>query len=687
MRLPKTPVLALALLLLPAYLPANDIEVLKARLLADYLTGPVSKAPDYLAGLGPDGSWPDIDYRDQSRAIWKPSVHLDRLVVMATAYRSPKSKLRASPGLLAGIQSSLSAWFRLGLRADNWWFNTIGNPQHLMRVLVLMDGDLGPDLRASILAALPDPDQVPASVATGENLVWHASEQLVRGVMGGNPGDIGRASAFLQRDLRISQSEGIQADYSFHQHGAQLYSGGYGLGFVQDTSYYAQLLSGTAWAFSQASLDTLAACILDGTARMARGGRLDPAVRGREPSRPRSLGSAQGLYEAAGRLAPLVPDRRAELEALASAPTSPGLYPPLWTGNRAFWRSDYMSHSRPGFFASVRMVSRRTIGTELVNGENPRGYWLPFGATSIMRRGDEYEGIWATWDFARIPGTTSPHEVPPLTPRFSQAEDLVGMVSDGRLGLAAMAQDKDGTRARKAWFLFDEGLVALGSGIWSDSREAVGTTLNQCLLKGPILDSQGAVPGGQLDLSGRAWVLHDGIAYLPGPSSKLSLLSGKARGSWKAINADSPADPVEAGLFCLWIDHGQGPEDASYSYTILPGADGILAGAWASAPPIRILANRPSLEAVFDERSGTLAAAFFEAGSLAMPDGSSLAVDRPALVLLTRKEGRVWASLADPRQGSGKVSLTLTGGPRPGRLSLDLPSGNGREGSTVTAEW
>lgn len=36
-------------------------------------------------------------------------------------------------------------------------------------------------------------------------------------------------------------------DGSFHQHRPQLYSGGYGLSYVDDIAYYLQLVKGTAF--------------------------------------------------------------------------------------------------------------------------------------------------------------------------------------------------------------------------------------------------------------------------------------------------------------------------------------------------------------------------------------------------------------------------------------------------------
>jgi hypothetical protein len=675
-RFPAVLLLASALVGFLDATPA-DLDRIRQRLLAEYLATGTSAAPRFLSGQGDDGTWPDIDYQDRSRSVWKPAVHLDRVLALAAAYRQPKSPLFARGEALDGVHRGLRAWFRLGLKAENWWFTTIGIPQKAMRILVLVDRDLDPTDRADLLALLPDPDHVPPSVATGQNLVWHASEQLVRGVMKPDEADVAQASAFLQKDLRISLTEGIQPDGSFHQHGWQLYNGGYGSGFAADSTFYASVLAGTPWAFTEVSLQALSFYLLEGQRKMIRGLWFDDAARGREPSRPKTGATAPGMASAAARLAPLVPGQARDLFALAEGIRTPvgpsGLPPALWSGNQSYWRSDFMTHSRAGWYASVKMSSGRSIGTELVNGENLGGYWQSFGALRVVRRGDEYADLWPVWDGARIPGTTTPHVLPPLVRAVSQSPAFVGSVSDGRVGLAAMVFDKDGTRARKAWFFFDDGVTAWGTGIVSDSDQPVGTTVNQTLGRGEV-----SVGG---DPARPSWVVHDGTASVFDGKTPVQWTLADRTGSWGAINHDQSSDPVTKPVFTLWIDHGVRPAGASYRYTLLPGSDPSRAAAWASAPPVTVEANGRA-DAAFDSRTGQWALVFWEPGTVRL-GASTLGADRPCLVLWD--ENSVW--VADPTQGTGRLTLTLDDGTGGRPLVLDLPSGQGREGATVAGRW
>ena len=679
---------------------AADIKTLKDRLYDDYVKAGTRSVAKELAALGADGLWPDIDYRDQSRNVWKPAAHFDRLAALAAAYRNTKNDLQGKPEVLEAVHRGLGAWFRLRLKADNWWFNTIGIPQKAMRVLVLLDSDLTPEDHARLLALLPDPAHVPAAVSTGENLVWHASEQLVRGVMKPDVADVVAASEYLQKDVRISTDEGIQPDGSFHQHGAQLYNGGYGYGFIQDSTYYAQLLAGTPWAFSKENLAVLAYYLLEGQRKMIRGTWFDDAARGREPSRPKTSATAPGLAVAAERLAALVPESADDLTAFArvlrqsqslaaNKMLDPAVLPPaLWTGDAAFWRSDFMTHSRDGWYASVKMVSSRTIGTELVNGENLLGEWQSFGAARVARRGDEYADLYPVWDSARIPGVTAPHRVEALTSRVSQHATFVGSVSDGHIGLAAMELDKDGTRARKAWFLFDDGLVALGAGITSGTDEPVCTTLNQTNRQTTVVvDGTEDLRTGERILGPVRWVLHDETAYILDGKETVALSTGPATGSWKAINRDEPSDPVTRDLFCLWVDHGIRPRDGTYEYIVLPGADVGAAKFWATSPPVQVVRNTSELQAVHDNRDDTWALVFSRPGTVDIGSGRPLSVDRACLVLLIQDGHGLTVHLADPAQGRGVVHMILkeTAGAR--ILDLRLPEGGGEEGSTVQGRF
>ena len=108
---------------------------------------------------------------------------------------------------------------------------------------------------------------------TGQNLVWVTEITAVRGILGARP-EAGRGGlpADRRRDPASRRGEGIQPDFSFHQHGPCLYSHGYGAAFAVDCSRDRHA-SGRArgWPFRRRRSRCLSHLLLDGSQWMARG--------------------------------------------------------------------------------------------------------------------------------------------------------------------------------------------------------------------------------------------------------------------------------------------------------------------------------------------------------------------------------------------------------------------------------
>ena len=157
---------------------------------------------------------------------------------------------------------------------------------------------------------------VPRGQATGQNLVWYASEQVVRGVLRNDINDIAKASQRLQQEVTVRLGDGIQPDMSFHQHSAQLYTGGYGLRFLMDSMRMSALLADTPWAYAAERLSLLADYTLEGVRPLMRGAWLDWSARGREFTREQRRSPVNSALPAIQSLAQMSPTRRDELAAL-----------------------------------------------------------------------------------------------------------------------------------------------------------------------------------------------------------------------------------------------------------------------------------------------------------------------------------------------------------------------------------
>ena len=213
-----------------------------------------SRTAEWLSSLTEDGHWPDIKYEQPPAltpgAYANPTTpnrhsnaHLSRLVQMASAYANPASPDYHSPKMLDGIERGLQCWYKGHPISDNWWDNTIGEPMLLSRILVPLEDVLPAELLRQGLSYYSCPTEVYPTYATGENLVWYAQQQVLRGALARSGRTLPQAVKRCRGKSASATGEGIQRDFSFHQHGPQLYNGGYGHDFIVDTCKYATVLA------------------------------------------------------------------------------------------------------------------------------------------------------------------------------------------------------------------------------------------------------------------------------------------------------------------------------------------------------------------------------------------------------------------------------------------------------------
>jgi chondroitin AC lyase len=665
---------------------AVALDRIRQRLRDDFLSSiNTGDAPAWVAKQSSDGSWPDIDYADQSRGIWKPAAHLERTRGIAVGYAKSGHALFKAPAAKAAVVASLRAWLARKPTSSNWWQNSIGPQLALMPVLVLMADALPKDLLSSASALLHDPTMVPPGQATGQNLVWYATQQVVRGALRGEPADVAQASQRLQAEVAITQREGIQVDHSFHQHGPQLYTGTYGLGLLMDSVRMARLLAETPWAYNSERLQLLSDYALEGVRPLVRGRWLDWGARGREFTRvPNKLSRPQALLPALRDLGTLAPAQRSALAALADHVDKGTTGAPV-VGNWHYWRSDFMVHQTAAGYCSVRMVSSRTVGTESGNGENLRGYWLPFGMTYLLRRGDEYDGLPPVWDWSRLPGVTAPDEVPAFNGLQRHESRFVGAVSDGRSGLAAMRLNKLDTTARKAWFLHGDLMVALGTDIRSTRGALVSTTLNQTRWLTDVVTNKRTLPKGNQDLqlsSDTTWVWQDGITYLlPGGGDNTSLQLREQNGSGRDINTELGGGDSRAKVMTLAINHGLKPTNGSYAYGVWMGA--ATAADAGRSPAYKVLQNTAKQQSVLHPTSGTVQCVLHEPGVMTLDDTYNLQTDQPCLLQAVPVETGWQVSVSDPSTVLRNITLRLlSSGKVVAQVDLALSPGAAEGGRT-----
>lgn len=616
-------------------------------------------AAEFERTLGADGSWPDIDYASKARSSWPPALHWARLKAMAVAARRPATPPAERERLLASVHRAFAHWIARDYTCTNWWYNEIGIPKLVGPVTLLLGPDATPEemryATAVSLARFP-------IARTGQNKIWLAGNALMRGLLLGDETRLREASDAIWSEIAVSTAEGVQPDFSFHQHGAQQQFGNYGMAFAVNLGVWARVLRGTPWRMPAEQLAVFRGYLLEGQNWVSWRGAMDISSCGRQfmPGSPRA--KAAVIARVMRQAALFDPAHAAGYAAFATR-NEPGAANDL-VGLKHFWRSDYVVQRRPEFMATLKLSSNRVIGAELVNFENLSGFHLGDGALYLHRRGDEYEEIFPLWNWSRLPGVTCA-QTPPQNYQYSQVpRDFVGALTDGRGGVAAMDFARDGVSARKAWFFLGDTIWNLGAAVAGANEAGLATTINQSRARGPVRIERGAAveeiaTAGGCELAAGAIVEHDGWRYrlLEGATARVEVAD--VTGHWRRVftNPATPPEPVTGRLFTLWIDHGPRPAGDRYAYT------STLAGA---AERGRLLVNSPAVQAVADD-DGAVAVVFWEAGAWRLPDGRELSVDAPCLVWLRDRELRV----ADPTQKLARLALRLAGAAR----EVALPAG------------
>jgi chondroitin AC lyase len=555
----------------------------------------------------------------------------------------------------------------------------------MLPLLLLLDDDLSDEQRAAGLKILRR-----AKIGmTGQNLVWVTEITAGRGLLERNADLTARAYARIAEEVRVSLSEGIQPDFSFHQHGPCVYNHGYGAAFITDCSKLAAQLDGTSFAFPPEKIDLLSHLILDGTQWMTRNDATDFGAEGREITRRGQ--SSSHLAAAAEYMLQLKTGREDEFRALAARAEGRADAPPL-VGNRHFWRGDYMVHHRPKYYASARMHSTRLANTDgPANSEGLLSHHLADGCFVLMQTGREYRDIFGVWDWQQIPGTTV-RQKPELSgsPRRMGTTEFVGGVSDGTYGLAACDLEREGLTAKKSWFFFDDEVVCLGAGISDSAGDPVVTTLNQCRLNGDVLaasaDGARILDRGEHVLDKSRWLWHDSAGYVFLEPAEIHLQNDARSGSWHASNHRYPDRQETLDLLTARIDHGAEPRAASYGYVVVPAIGRDQAAGYAARLPVRVLANSEQLQAVAHDGLRLVGAALYQPGKVEIRPGRSLQVDKPCLLLAQEQDGRLTVTVANPENKAVVVRATIVaadGQTASKELVVDLPDGYDA-GSSVT---
>jgi len=638
----------------------DDVAIVKQKLISfslarmyrpeDYTT---LKTGKIFKLLNTKGYWNDIDYKNNNPAQWDPVKHWERLFEMTFLYEQKNSRYYKSKQLLSQIQSGIAYWLKTKPVSDNYWWNAIGVPLAMGKVLILIDDDLPQTMVAEAVKLMNlgvKPDYYDYhGIATGQNLLWLAYVHLYTSCLANDTLGIKRAFGAVLSEIRISDAEGIKPDYSFHQHGPQLYSFGYGREFTHSAAQFAFLAQGTSSQFPKDKIDIISHYILDGQQWMTRNGFLEYTAMGREISRG-PIGKSS-ILNGIQLMAKIDTERKTEFYQMFQQ-LNTGLRENPLQGNRYFYSSDLMVNQRRAYYFSVKGASDRIIGTESGNGENLKGFYQGSGTYYLVRRGNEYEGVFPLLNWRQLPGSLCEQDTAAL-PLFNWGSGTKGAtsfvygVSDSLYGCFAYDYKKEHISAKRAWFCFDNEILCMVGGMGFASTYDVYQTVNQCFSNGGVYVNGKLLAGRSLTDKNVKTIYHDSIAYIfPSSSYQIKLSDSISKGSWNRINLSGSALAISGKVFTLNINLGRKANEGSLVYAIVPGLSKLDAENYSFESHVVVLRNDGNIQAVYQKQLNQVQAVCYSTGSLNLPWANKrLVFDKPGLVILYKNSKGISAKL------------------------------------------
>lgn len=651
-----------------------DDEVVKA-------SSAPKRAQEFLNKLDKDGSWKDIDYTSREITEWVPTLHFDRLKPMVSAYVYDKSPLYQDTRLYNGIIRALQYWADHDFESDNWWHNEIAMPKAIGVTLILLKfgkDKVPEDLEFNLVFKMIKGDPYAKTGANKSDIAMHYFYRAL----------ITQDKALLASSLEqlfypvqlVDGLEGVQYDYSYLQHGPQLYIGGYGEEFLKGISKIMAYVRDTPYDASPERKELFAKFLSDTYLPIIRAGYIDFNVHGRGVSRPNIL-KKKSETNILKQMLLIDPKNKPVWDrGIAKLDSTIRHNADINPSHTHFWKADYTTHLRKDYHFNVRLASARTNRSEAGNKENIYGKFMTDGVTNIQVFGPEYYNIMPVWEWDKIPGTTTrDREADPVLVEqwgVPGQNNFAGGVSDGRYGATAMAMNYDEVTAKKSWFFFDKQIVCLGADITSTAPESITTTVNQAWFEGKAgYNNKGITKNDSLALQIKKGdvISHNSVLYHFPEECSLKLTTANQKGSWYKINNARSKDQVNGHVFKLWVDHGARPDKSTYAYTVYPGASKL---EQQEADQLHIVENSGQIQAVHHAGLDILQAIFYEKGTL-QTDAHTLHTEHPLIIQLGKTAEGFVAYVADPLQTLEATEITLTDNRTKAvhNLRVDLPKG------------
>ena len=181
-------------------------------------------------------------------------------------------------------------------------------------------------------------------------------------------------------------------------------------------------------------------------------------------------------------------------------------------------------------------------------------------------------------------------------------------------------------------------------------------------------------------------VHHDNIGYLLLANGSGTVSLASRSGSWYDINTSQSSTSMTKDVFTMRISHGTSPSNESYAYVVVPDITRSEFETFAGTPPVTVVSNTSSLQAVYHAESKVYQAVFYSAGTVNFGAALTLDVDKPCIVVVRGEASKMVVTIANPAATESSVACGIQyNGSSRKVISFDLPGGL-LAGSSVTKE-
>ncbi|MGZ2369539.1 polysaccharide lyase family 8 super-sandwich domain-containing protein [Ancylomarina sp. YFZ004] len=503
---------------------------------------------------------------------------------------------------------------------------------------------------------------------------------------------------------------GFTPDGSWIQHnagGAQNYWIGYGVHWINHVLNYAKATNNSKWELTQEEWNTLADYYLDGIQWYYYKNHGALNIAGRHNALKQTPLDKGAIRKDLLRILKDGHVNTTKTEALnALLKRHQNKQFAHIDSTKYFWNTDLLIHSTPKAYFAIKMLSNRSTGCETSENERAHGknnFLSGDGSTIIYSTGKEYDKARIGWNWRAWPGITAIQKTGklPLSPWGKESKSLnefAGGLSTGEHGIAAFQYDRKSScvnlKANKAYFTFDNKMMALGNGINKNLADTfdVLTTINQTERKGDIHyqinGKKGKIKAGKTKniesktIVKPSWVHHDNTGYIILPSNatgKLKLFAEERTGNWSDLDgryANKKNQIENTSIFQLSFSHGSEFIDADYSYIVIPGIDLKTFQNTLKKLPI-IIQNNEIVQAIKYD-TDTYMIVFYKAGEIQLTTDLTLSANQPTILHLKKNNTDWQITLSDPLHKQDKAEIKLTEKDKTESCTIRFPDGMNR---------